>query len=232
MIEYWRSNLYLFGFLASFLFGSRFIIQWIASEKLKKSHVTPLFWRLSLVGNLLLALHSLIQVQVHISLAQICNAVFSWRNHNLMQDKNQHYSKNSVYKLLFIAILTVLGLFILQAQFLYGHFDWVRTPTMPWSSGPVEKLSLSWHILGSIGISLFAARFWVQWWFAEQSRDSKLGPSFWWLSIVGSFVSLIYFIRMRDLVNIVGQGMSIIPAIRNLQLIHSVNNRTEKMRQE
>lgn len=219
MIEHWRADLYQFGFVASILFGSRFIIQWIASEKRKNSHVNPLFWKLSILGNLSLALHSLIQVQVNVSLVQVCNAVFSWRNHNLMQSSDKHRSFGAVVALLVVSVFATLGLFALQAQALYGHFDWVRTPTMPWSQMPAEKLPLSWHLLGTIGICIFASRFWVQWWSAEKHHKSQLGPSFWWLSIIGSLVSLMYFTRMGDIVNIIGQGMSIIPAIRNLQLI-------------
>lgn len=221
MIEHWRADLYHFGFVASILFGSRFIIQWIASEKRKNSYVNPLFWKLSILGNLSLALHSLIQVQVNVSLVQVCNTIFSWRNHNLMQDSSQHRSFRTVVLLLVASVLATIGLFALQAQALYGHFDWVRTPTMPWSQMPAEKLPLSWHILGTFGICIFASRFWVQWWFAEKYHKSQLGRSFWWLSIIGSLISLIYFTRMGDMVNIVGQGMSIIPAIRNLQLIHN-----------
>ena len=48
------------GLLGAAIFGSRFIIQWLRSEKEKKLVVPPLFWYLSFWGstiNLIYALH-------------------------------------------------------------------------------------------------------------------------------------------------------------------------------
>jgi lipid-A-disaccharide synthase-like uncharacterized protein len=42
------------GFLGTALFGSRFLVQWIASERSKRSVVPTLFWYLSLCGGLVL----------------------------------------------------------------------------------------------------------------------------------------------------------------------------------
>jgi lipid-A-disaccharide synthase-like uncharacterized protein len=49
-----------FGFLGAFLFGSRFIVQWLHSEKHQKIVVPPIFWHLSFWGsvfNLIYAVH-------------------------------------------------------------------------------------------------------------------------------------------------------------------------------
>jgi lipid-A-disaccharide synthase-like uncharacterized protein len=48
------------GFAGNILFGSRFVLQWLASEKKKSLVVPPYFWHLSFWGsvlNLLYALH-------------------------------------------------------------------------------------------------------------------------------------------------------------------------------
>ena len=42
------------GALGQVAWSSRFVVQWIASERAGYSHFPPTFWRLSLVGNLLL----------------------------------------------------------------------------------------------------------------------------------------------------------------------------------
>ncbi len=47
------------GFTGQAVFGSRFILQWIASEYKKKSHVPRAFWYLSLVGSLILLTYSI-----------------------------------------------------------------------------------------------------------------------------------------------------------------------------
>jgi len=41
-----------FGFLGTLLFGSRFVIQWLHSEKHQKIVVPPIFWHLSFWGSL------------------------------------------------------------------------------------------------------------------------------------------------------------------------------------
>lgn len=42
------------GFLGQALFASRFLVQWIASEKIRKSIIPVSFWYLSLAGGILL----------------------------------------------------------------------------------------------------------------------------------------------------------------------------------
>lgn len=44
----------LFGLGAQLAFGSRFLIQWIASERKKKSHIPMAFWYLSIIGAVML----------------------------------------------------------------------------------------------------------------------------------------------------------------------------------
>jgi lipid-A-disaccharide synthase-like uncharacterized protein len=38
------------GFLGQFIFGGRFILQWIASERKRESHIPIQFWWLSICG--------------------------------------------------------------------------------------------------------------------------------------------------------------------------------------
>jgi lipid-A-disaccharide synthase len=67
---------------------------------------------------------------------------------------------------------------------------------------------------------LFSSRFWVQWWHAEKLCQSQLNPLFWWLSLCGGLLSLVYFIHLGDLVNALGPGFGTIPYLRNLMLIY------------
>jgi len=48
-----------FGFLGQAAFSARFIVQWIISEKNKKSTIPLAFWYLSLVGGLILFVYAL-----------------------------------------------------------------------------------------------------------------------------------------------------------------------------
>ena len=47
------------GFLGQFFFFSRFLIQWIASEKKKRSVVPNAFWYFSILGGALLLAYAL-----------------------------------------------------------------------------------------------------------------------------------------------------------------------------
>lgn len=236
-MEEWRMYLYPLGFLASIAFGARFIIQWIESEKKEQSIVSPIFWHISLIGNTLLLTHSLIQLQYHICLIQSCNAIISWRNLNLMQTKKAPYSLTSVVTLMIVSLLGISALFFIQNEWL--HEGWFRTPTAPWhsqksSSGlPISPL---WHLFGSIGFILFSLRFWIQWvWVESAFMNGKKNPHshklleehlktfpllFWWLSLCGALLSITYFIRIQDTVNLIGPLVGLIPYIRNLMLMY------------
>jgi lipid-A-disaccharide synthase len=220
MFEDWRPFLYYpLGILPSVFFTLRMLLQWYQSERKKESYVSKGFWRLSLAGNLLLLLHYFIQVQYPFALLQTGNAIIAWRNLNLMgQKKIATLSRVFLYLGISAALVTLA--FLAQSYFVIGEIDWIRTPTKLWDTTR-QYHHISWHILGSIGGILFASRLWIQWWQIEQSKKSELGPIFWWLSISGSILSLIYFIRIQDVVSIIHFSFGLIPYVRNLMLLRT-----------
>jgi len=80
-------------------------------------------------------------------------------------------------------------------------------------------LSSPWLILGFFAQGLFGARFIVQWVKSERARRSIIPNSFWYLSVAGSLLLLVYAIHKRDAVFIVGQAAGTIVYTRNLYLI-------------
>jgi lipid-A-disaccharide synthase-like uncharacterized protein len=216
MTEEWRELLYSLGFLSSLVFGARFLLQWLDSERKKESVVTPLFWRLSLLGNALLLTHSFIQMQLPVFLIQLCNALISWRNLNLMERK-----------IPLKAFLTrgfgfaLFGLALYFSQFIWfaAEGPLFRLPASPWQDPSHPPLSLLWHLFGLGGMVLFNSRFWVQWWFAEKEGKSILGAAFWWISLIGDACCIVYFAKINDPVNLVGPALGLIPYVRNLMLI-------------
>jgi lipid-A-disaccharide synthase len=220
MHEYWRPLLYPLGFIASLLFTTRFLLQWIESEKRKQSYVTPTFWKTSLIANLLMVVHTFIQIQYPLCLIQSCNAVLSWRNLQLISTTSKKGSLKHTAFLLAFALSATTVAFIFQ-DWLFNDLDeWVRSPVLPWSSDTGIELPLSWHLLGFSGATLFALRFWIQWWRAEKKQSSYLGRGFWWTSLIGASLALIYFIRLGDWVNILGYATGLIPYARNIMLIN------------
>jgi lipid-A-disaccharide synthase-like uncharacterized protein len=74
-------------------------------------------------------------------------------------------------------------------------------------------------ILGFAGQTLFFMRFFVQWLYSEKHRRSLIPTAFWYFSIAGSSLLLIYAIIRRDIVFIVGQSTGFVIYTRNLYLI-------------
>ena len=217
-MDEWRTLLYPLGFLSSLAFGARFMIQWWQSEKAQRTVVPRSFWQLSLMGNLWLMLHSFIQMQYHVCLAQACNAIISWRNLNLMQTSRPAVSFKAVCYLFIASILLISIAFAAQDWWLMNEGHWFRIPTAPWQVASAPSASLFWHALGTLAYLLFSSRFWLQWWFAEKAHTSQLPLAFWWFSLIGALLSIAYFLRIHDSVNLIGPLLGIIPYIRNLML--------------
>lgn len=76
-----------------------------------------------------------------------------------------------------------------------------------------------WMIVGFIGQFLFGMRFFVQWLTSERRKQSVVPIAFWYLSIAGSIILLVYAISRKDPVFIVGQIGGLMIYFRNLVLI-------------
>jgi len=216
MSENWRYFSYYFlGLLPSLFFGLRFLVQWIASEKKGRSHVTPLFWSLSLAGNAPACMHYFLQVQFLLMLLQVGNGFISWRNLALFQKKKQ--TKSLRFWLATLSAVALLASLLFFAQCLFLSLP-LKLLDAPFSLIHAREVPLFWHLLGSLGCLLFASRFWLQWIVAERSKESTLGTSFWLLSIVGSVTALIYFLHIRDGVSTLNYSFGLIPYIRNMML--------------
>jgi lipid-A-disaccharide synthase-like uncharacterized protein len=220
----WRSVLYPLGFLSTIPFTARFLLQWIQSEQAKKSVLHPSFWILSFIGNILLMLHSFIQIQFHVCVIQACNALISWRNLNLLQSKEKQLSISTIVLLLIGTALTVCLGFLWQDWYFDSRTDWFRVPRSV--ENGVSAPAFTWHILGGLAYLLFSSRFWLQWWSAEKGLTHQLSPFFWWTSLIGALLSIIYFFRIDDMVNLIGPLVGMIPYMRNLMFVYRKSSAT------
>ncbi|MBE0618851.1 MAG: lipid-A-disaccharide synthase N-terminal domain-containing protein [Proteobacteria bacterium] len=75
-----------------------------------------------------------------------------------------------------------------------------------------------WLVLGFSAQGLFTARFLVQWVVSEKKKRSTMPKAFWYFSLVGSALLLVYAIHVRDPVFILGQSFGFVVYIRNLML--------------
>ncbi len=68
------------GFAAQAIFASRFIVQWIASEKEKRSVIPMAFWYLSFAGGLLLTVYAVYRKDPVFILGQASGLIVYSRN--------------------------------------------------------------------------------------------------------------------------------------------------------
>lgn len=76
-----------------------------------------------------------------------------------------------------------------------------------------------WVIVGIVGQIFFSLRFIIQWIQSEKHKKSVIPYSFWIFSILGSSILLIYAIKRRDPVFILGQASGLLIYARNIHLI-------------
>jgi lipid-A-disaccharide synthase-like uncharacterized protein len=75
-------------------------------------------------------------------------------------------------------------------------------------------------VLGFVAQGLFASRFLVQWIASERAKRSVVPISFWFLSVSGGALLLVYAVLRKDPVFILGQASGLIIYSRNLYLIY------------
>ena len=76
-----------------------------------------------------------------------------------------------------------------------------------------------WLAFGIVAQLQFGARFVVQWIASERAGRSVMPLMFWFFSMGGGVLTLIYGIARRDGVIIIGQALSVFIYLRNLSLI-------------
>jgi lipid-A-disaccharide synthase-like uncharacterized protein len=80
---------------------------------------------------------------------------------------------------------------------------------------------LWWLIVGFGGQGLFMLRFVIQWLHSERAHRSVIPVSFWYFSVAGALVLLVYAAHRQDPVFIAGQLLGVAIYVRNLFLIRT-----------
>jgi lipid-A-disaccharide synthase-like uncharacterized protein len=84
---------------------------------------------------------------------------------------------------------------------------------MDWSDTP------PWLAFGLIGQAAFFSRFLVQWLASERAGRSYVPKAFWYLSLAGSLILLVYAIHRAEPVFLLGYLPNSLVYVRNLMLI-------------
>jgi lipid-A-disaccharide synthase-like uncharacterized protein len=75
-----------------------------------------------------------------------------------------------------------------------------------------------WIGVGFAGQAMFFSRFLVQWLASEKAGQSVFPMAFWYLSLVGGMLLLVYALYRRDPVFIIGQTTGALIYLRNIYL--------------
>jgi lipid-A-disaccharide synthase-like uncharacterized protein len=85
----------------------------------------------------------------------------------------------------------------------------------------LEKLLNPWVIFGFAGQFIFFLRFFVQWLASEKAKAVVVPIGFWYLSILGTIIILIYSIHIGDIVFVTAQVLSFFIYVRNIYLFYN-----------
>lgn len=82
-----------------------------------------------------------------------------------------------------------------------------------------SSFGLIWVGIGLLAQLIFMARMLVQWAASEKEKRSVVPPMFWWLSLAGASMLIVYFVWRRDAIGVLGQATGWVVYIRNLILL-------------
>ena len=77
-----------------------------------------------------------------------------------------------------------------------------------------------WVAFGTLGQMIFFTRWIVQWFSSEKSKTSVIPVAFWWCSLAGGVITLIYANHIGSFPFMLAQAIGIIVYSRNLLLIY------------
>jgi lipid-A-disaccharide synthase-like uncharacterized protein len=91
----------------------------------------------------------------------------------------------------------------------------------------IDNWKLVWNLVGWTGNAVFFSRFFVQWYATERKKQVVVPVLFWWLSLAGSLLLLLYAVCYdKHYVVIFAYAFTWIPYIRNL-IIHQRHKRAQ-----
>lgn len=76
-----------------------------------------------------------------------------------------------------------------------------------------------WVAIGFLGQAAFTFRMLLQWWASEKAGRSVVPIAFWYGSLAGGVLLLVYFIWRKDVVGVIGQSTGVFVYARNIALV-------------
>ncbi|MDD4058931.1 MAG: lipid-A-disaccharide synthase N-terminal domain-containing protein [Bacteroidales bacterium] len=196
--------LYAIGLIAQIFFGARTLLQWVMSERARKSLSPSIYWILSMVASWLFFIYGWMREDFAIILGQIVSYyIYIW---NL--DSKGLWRKIPI-ELRVLLVGTPPAAIVLAS----GDAASFVSTFLQNESVPMWLL-----IFGSVGQLIFTLRFVYQLIYSYRRKESLLPMGFWIISVTGSAVIIAYGIIRRDPILLLGQVPGIVTYIRNITL--------------
>lgn len=197
--------IYAIGFTAQLLFSWRMVEQWISSERRKKTQVPGQFWTHSLIAAVLLFTYGWLRHDFAIVFGQVLTYYIYIRNIQLQG----YWTKIPVILRWMLPVFPVV-------VFYYTFNNNVIDVDRFFKN---DKIPVWLIVLGVCGQTIFTLRFIYQWLYSERRKKSLLPLGFWWYSLTGCALILVYAIIRKDPVLIVGQFFGFVVYLRNIMII-------------
>lgn len=188
------------GWTGNAAFFSRFVVQWIVSEKAGRSVAPRSFWWLSLLGAVCFTAYLSLRGEVVLMTGVCVNGCIYVRN--LFLSYGESRSRLSTPVLVASAIAATLVLIVSGT----GRMG------AAWDDTPL------WFLCSIAGQASWSSRFVVQWFSSERRGSSYFPRIFWWISLFGNAFLMAYAVHLGDPVLIAGFLTGPLVQIRNLVL--------------
>jgi len=183
------------------------------SERQRRVLSPTIFWVLSLIASLLFFLYGWLRQDFALMLGQVIGYyAYIW---NLWL--------KGVWRTLGAWRYPVLGVLLLVPVAAMGGmaFDWADVSTTLFHNEAIPRWLL---LFGSAGQIIFSLRFLYQAIYSARQRASVLPKGFWYISLTGSAMILIYALFRHDPVVILSQCFGLVVYTRNLILWNRSHN--------
>jgi lipid-A-disaccharide synthase-like uncharacterized protein len=195
-----------FAFVGNALFFSRFLVQWIESEKAGRSVAPRVFWWLSMAAAVIFTAYMWHEGEEALMFTFLATTLIYIRNLFLTGKESR--------------TLGPIPALIVAAAVVWLVFQGLQSAS---PKPGTEELSDVWKNVAFVGAVLWASRFVLQWWLSERKGVSHFPTSFWIVSLMGNALLLPYAIKIDNVPVILGMSFSPIVQVRNLVLALRAN---------
>jgi len=209
----------LFGVVGSVVFYGRFYVQWLASEREKRSVVPIAFWYMSSIGSLMVFVYAVYRRSPGAAFGQCFNTVVYARNLiHIWRERGRLSARLS------LAVHAGAGLIVATAT-VFMALTWLREYHTN-QALPAAEAARNWLWLGvwGVGQGCFFLRFFIQWLTTEMKRKSVVPPVFWYLSLAGAILQSASFCQRHDWILAAGMAATILIYARNVWFIRTNPN--------